>query len=86
MSVTLDVSKLSGWLNADAACRVTTRTATRGVGGGGAGGGASSVQGGPNGHGGQDTRGAHIKHAAHVRDAGGVPARYIVIEKSKTRS
>ena len=25
MSVTLDVSKLSGWLNADAACRVERR-------------------------------------------------------------
>ena len=54
MSVTLDVSKLTGWLNADANCRVATGTATCGVRGGEArdGGGASSVQGGTNGHGG----------------------------------
>ena len=34
MSVTLDVSKLSGWLNADARCRVERRAydAERGVG------------------------------------------------------
>ena len=34
MSVTLDVSKLSGWLNADAYCRVEKRAydAERGVG------------------------------------------------------
>ena len=34
MVVTLDVSKLSGWLNADANCRVETRAydAERGVG------------------------------------------------------
>ena len=34
MSVTLDVSKLSGWLNADASCRVERRAydAGRGVG------------------------------------------------------
>ena len=33
MSVTLDVSKLSGWLNADAPCRVESRAydAERGV-------------------------------------------------------
>ena len=55
MSVTLDVSKLSGWLNADAFCRVTTgpkgldtaRGERReGGGGGGGGGGAHSVHGG----------------------------------------
>eukprot|EP00964_Phaeocystis_antarctica_P050416 scaffold29284_cov63-Phaeocystis_antarctica.AAC.1 len=34
MSMTLDVSKLSGWLNADASCRVERRAcdAQRGVG------------------------------------------------------
>ena len=34
MAVTLDVSKVSGWLNADAACRVERRAydAGRGVG------------------------------------------------------
>eukprot|EP00964_Phaeocystis_antarctica_P155937 scaffold125375_cov39-Phaeocystis_antarctica.AAC.1 len=31
MSVTLDVSKLSGWLNADAACRVESRGVRCGV-------------------------------------------------------
>ena len=56
MVVTLDVSRLSGWLNADAYCRVERGRAWRegaacGAGGGwegvgGSGGGASSVQGG----------------------------------------
>ena len=51
MVVTLDVSQLSGWLNADAACRVEResikRAATGGPGGGRAwgGGGASGVHG-----------------------------------------
>ena len=54
MSVTLDVSKLSGWLNADARCRVQSGSigggATCGLAGGrayGSGDGASSAQGGP---------------------------------------
>jgi hypothetical protein len=55
MSVTLEVSRLSGWLNADASCRVRTGAGrgvacTCGPGGGrswGSGGGASSVQGNP---------------------------------------
>ena len=67
MPVTLDVSKLSGWLNPDAACRVERRAcdARRGaaregegaVGGGDAIGmhGESPTQG----CGGQGTRGAH---------------------------
>eukprot|EP00964_Phaeocystis_antarctica_P072475 scaffold44333_cov59-Phaeocystis_antarctica.AAC.3 len=49
MSVTLEVSKLSGWLNADAPCRVERRAcdAGRGAGGGArawSGGGASGAQ------------------------------------------
>ena len=54
MAVTLDVSRLSGWLNEDASCRVKKgkgekRGATCGLGGGRAWGsrGASSVQEGP---------------------------------------
>ena len=53
ISVTLDVSRLSGWLNADAYCRVQTEAyhesdmegRERGLAGGS---GASSVQGGAN--------------------------------------
>ena len=95
MFVTLDVSKLSGWLNADACCRVEReahirRGARAGRGGGracGDGGGASSVQA-------QDptaeaagggTRGAHVKHAVHGCDAGGVPARYVCVEQGQAR-
>ena len=37
MSVTLDVSRLSGWLNADALCRVKRRHAERAAGGPGGG-------------------------------------------------
>ena len=52
IAMTLDVSKLSGWLNADAACRVEGKAWGEGAawraGEGGAhrGGGASSVQAG----------------------------------------
>ena len=53
MLVTLDVSKLSGWFNTDACCRVTPRLAWRATQGGerregvgGRGGGARSVHGG----------------------------------------
>eukprot|EP00964_Phaeocystis_antarctica_P058047 scaffold34414_cov60-Phaeocystis_antarctica.AAC.2 len=51
MVVTLDVSKLSGWLNADAVCRVergaydTGRSVGRGGGRAWGGGGASGVHG-----------------------------------------
>ena len=50
MSVTLDVSKLTGWLNADAPCRVERRARDAGRGvdreaGGRGGGGASGVHG-----------------------------------------
>ena len=53
MFVTLDVSKLSGWLNAVACCQFKReaseeeRHASREAGGCGCGGGASSVLGGP---------------------------------------
>jgi len=85
MFVTLDVSKLSGWLNAAAPCRVQReaseegrhagRKAARALGGGG----ASSVLGGPN-YGGcwQGTRGAHRKHLLHGCDAGRVEAQRLV--------
>jgi hypothetical protein len=84
MVVTLEVSKLSGWLKADADCRVEGRACVVG------GRGASREAGGPGvvvahkrhvqgggptqGLGAKGTRGAHREHAAHVRDAGGVKA------------
>ena len=78
MSVTLDVSKLSGWLNADAPCRVEREASEEGdmrVGkrAWSSGGGASSVQGGTN-CGGcwQGTCGAHVKHVPHFCDTGRV--------------
>eukprot|EP00964_Phaeocystis_antarctica_P082906 scaffold52075_cov69-Phaeocystis_antarctica.AAC.2 len=85
MSVTLDVSRLSGWLNASAHCRVEEGGvgggAACGPGGGRAGGGsgASSALEGPNRGGGwQGTRGAHLKHANHVCDFGRVEAQRLV--------
>ena len=85
MSVTLDVSKLSGWLNADARCRVEREI----IGGGATCGQAGKRvewdgcwrkrQGGPNcGGSGQGTRGAHVKHVLHVCDAGRVEAQRLV--------
>jgi len=90
MSVTLEVSKLSGWLNADAYCRVEGRG--RAMRGGERG--ASREAGGPGvwwrhtkamhgdgptqGLGAKGTRGAHVEHDAHVRDAGGVEAQRLV--------
>ena len=88
MVVTLEVSKLSGWLKADAPCRVEGRACDAG------GRGASRVAGGPGvwwrhisgmhwdgltqGLGAKGTRGAHVEHALHVRDAGGVEAQRLV--------
>eukprot|EP00964_Phaeocystis_antarctica_P058917 scaffold34965_cov68-Phaeocystis_antarctica.AAC.5 len=66
MPVTLEVSKLSGWLNADAPCLVA----------GGVGVAvAQAAQGGLN-CGGcwQGTRGAHREHGPHVCDARDAPA------------
>ena len=84
--MTLDVSKLSGWLNADADCRVERRAceAREEVRPGrreGAGwrrrsrharGGADLRLGG------QGTRGAHVEHGGHARDAGRVEAERLV--------
>ena len=72
MFVTLDVSKLSGWLNASAPCRVERERrggrggGTQGRGGGrawGNGGGASSVQGGSQLRRGAGQRGGHTRSA-----------------------
>jgi hypothetical protein len=90
MSVTLEVSKLSGWLNTDARCRVEGRACDAG------GRGASWEAGGPGvvtahkrgmhgekarltqGLGAKGTRGAHREHVVHGRDAGGVEAQRLV--------
>eukprot|EP00964_Phaeocystis_antarctica_P162443 scaffold136764_cov401-Phaeocystis_antarctica.AAC.1 len=76
MFVTLDVSKLSDWLNAYAFCRVERRAydAGQGVGGEAGGRGATTTQAACTGRapqkaGGQGTRGAHPKHLVHARDA-----------------
>ena len=84
MVVTLDVSKLSGWLNADASCRVERRAHAmqeevrpgRMLGGGD----AIGVHGeGPTqGCGGQGTRGAHVEHVLLVCDAEHVEAERLV--------
>ena len=82
MFVTLDVSRLSGWLNADAPCRVTTEL-TEGDMRGHEGVRVEAVDAacteGPTGHWGHGTRaGAHLKHSVHVRDAGRVEAHRLV--------
>jgi len=83
MRVTLDVSKLSGWLNADADCRVGRESRKRAATGGPGRRRASarrrrkqraeaedpSVEAA-----GRGTRGAHHKHVVHARDAGRVEA------------
>ena len=89
MFVTLDVSKLSGWLNADAPCRVERRACDAGkrygpgdvgaLGGGDATGMHGMHGDGPTqGWGGQGTRGAHPEHLLHVRDLGRVEAERLV--------
>ena len=87
MSVTLDVSKLSAWLNAFANCRVEKRAcdARRGIHGPRGvealgGGDASGVHGKrlTQGCGGQGTRGAHGEHVVHGRDLGRVEAERLV--------
>eukprot|EP00964_Phaeocystis_antarctica_P153608 scaffold121952_cov65-Phaeocystis_antarctica.AAC.1 len=85
MSVTLEVSKLSGWLNVDAYCRMPKEgRAMRGevqtgrpeVAGDR---GARSVQERARLQIGSRVRGgAHVEHAVHVRDAGGVEAQRLV--------
>eukprot|EP00964_Phaeocystis_antarctica_P064762 scaffold39005_cov47-Phaeocystis_antarctica.AAC.1 len=87
MSVTLDVSKLSGWLKADAPCRVENRAydAGRGAEREAEGVGAVAAQarrawraadlkaGEAEG-----TRGAHHKHVPHARDLGRVESQRLV--------
>ena len=81
MSVTLEVSKVSGWLNADAYCRVQrgaweagdmqSAGGRRPVGGSGKHVGAIQLE---------DWAGAepHRKHVPHARDAGGVEGQRLV--------
>ena len=81
MLVTLEVSKLSGWLNARASCRVQSGAweagdmqspgGRRPVGGSGKHVGAVQLE---------DWAGAepHRKHVLHDRDAGGVEAQRLV--------
>ena len=84
--VTLDVSKVSGWLNADARCRVGRRGvrcgARCGPGGGRiwAGGSARSActARGAGCEGWVGLGHAHDEHIAHVRDAGRVEAQRLV--------
>ena len=80
MSVTLEVSKLSGWLNDDAPCRESKGGHTQcGPGEAAGDGGASSVRGRARlqiwarGLG-----GAHVEHVVHASDAGGVEAQRLV--------
>eukprot|EP00964_Phaeocystis_antarctica_P011927 scaffold6579_cov52-Phaeocystis_antarctica.AAC.3 len=73
MSVTLEVSKLSGWSNADAPCREVERRASYGVRG--------EVQAGRRRWRTTSQRaqgGAHAEHAAQPSDAGGVEAQRLV--------
>ena len=85
MSVTLDVSKLSGWLNALAYCRAERRAYDAGRGAGREMGGPramaaqSACRGGPDYRlGGPSRGGAHVEHVAHVGDAGGVEDQRLV--------
>ena len=84
MLVKLDVLKLSGWLNADAPCRVQRegideRAAGCQEAGGRLGGGLSDVQREPDWWvGGMGRRRAHPKHLVHGRDAGGVDVQRLV--------
>ena len=83
MSVTLDVSKLSGWLNADAVCRVERRAcgAGRGIRPGrreGVGCRRRKRHAWGLKAGAQGTRGAHVEHVLHGRDLGRVEAERLV--------
>ena len=85
MFVTLEVSKLSGWLDADAPCRESkgghalrgkVRAGWREAAGDG---GARSVQGRARLQiRGRARGGAHVEHVPHGRDAGGVEAQRLV--------
>ena len=81
MFVTLEVSKLSGWLNADAYCRESKggHTVRGEVCREGDGGARSVVRGRARLHiRGRAREGAHPEHVVHVRDAGGVEAQRLV--------
>jgi hypothetical protein len=86
MVVTLEVSRLSDWLNADAACRAESRAcdAERGARREAGGRGAAAAQAActrkarlkalrP-----QGTRGVHPEHRLHGRDLGGVEAHWLI--------
>eukprot|EP00964_Phaeocystis_antarctica_P046912 scaffold27116_cov51-Phaeocystis_antarctica.AAC.3 len=85
MVVTLDVSMLSGWSNADARCRESKawhmmRDEVRAAGGGRREGRGERRAGeGSTADWGRGARGgAHVEHVAHVRDAGRVEAQRLV--------
>jgi hypothetical protein len=88
MFVTLEVSKLSGWLKRLAFCRVEGRACDAGKGRCEPGGGrACGVVAAHKRHawgptlkrlGAKGTRGAHVEHVKHGRDAGGVEAQRLV--------
>jgi len=84
ISVTPDVSKVSGWLNALASCRVRKTAYHSGRGAGreveGQRWRERYAQGEPDSKtGGQGhARSAHLKHVGHVRDAGRVEAQWLV--------
>ena len=70
MVVTLDVSKLSGWLNFDAFCRVERRAYDAGRDPGQEAGGAVGLL--------RGTRRAHLKHIVHGCDLGRVEVQRLV--------
>eukprot|EP00964_Phaeocystis_antarctica_P045222 scaffold26021_cov41-Phaeocystis_antarctica.AAC.1 len=86
MSVTLEVSKLSGWLNADARCREskgghTMRGEVLWPGGGSQRATAVHAACGRGldcSFGSRARGGAHVEHGVHARDAGGVEAQRLV--------
>ena len=84
MLVTLDTSKLRRWLKPFAFCRVKRKLMGGDMRGESREGvhGAVAVQAScredPTGHRGRGTREAHLKHGAHVRDAGCVEAQRLV--------
>ena len=82
MSVTLDVLKLSGWLNTSAVCVIERKACEAGSMRGARVRGAVEVQGaceGPKGNqGGRGTGGAHRKHVRHVCDSRRVEAQRLV--------
>ena len=83
MSVTLDVSKLSGWLNPETRCRVQRGKHRRTddmwarMREGGVGWSVAQAAGRPRLC---RLRAGHLKHVRHVCDAGRVPARYVGVE------